>query len=68
MICYICSVNVQRFDIFDIDHLINSLYIQLFDMLISQLKVVFSNVFVLLSWFWKLKSLMRVYFVIDFRF
>ncbi len=68
MICYICFVNVQRFDIFDFDHLINSFYIQLFDMLISQLKVVFSNVFMLLPQFWKLKSSIHVYFMIDFRF
>ncbi len=51
MICYICFINVQRFDIFDIDHLIDSLYIQLFDMLILQLRVIFSNIFVLLSRF-----------------
>ncbi len=39
------------FDIFDINNLINNLDIQLFYMLISQLKVVFSDVFVLLLQF-----------------
>jgi len=36
------------FDIFDIDHLVDSLDIRLFDMSISQLRVVFSDVFALL--------------------
>ena len=67
MICCICSANAWMFDIFDIDHLIDNLDIQLFDMLISQLKVIFSDIFVLLLRFWKLKSSMRVCFLIDFR-
>ena len=49
MICYIYFANVQRFDIFNIDYLINNLNIQPFNMLILQLRVIFSNVFILLS-------------------
>jgi hypothetical protein len=50
-ICCICSANAQMFDIFDIDRLVDNLDIRLFDMLIPQLIVVFSDVFALLLWF-----------------
>ncbi len=40
------------FDISDIDRLINNLNIQLFDMLISLLKLIFSDVFMLRLRFW----------------
>ena len=52
MIYCTCSANVQMFDISDTDHLINTLDIRSFNMLILLLKLVFSDVFVLQLWFW----------------
>ncbi len=42
-----CSANVRMFDISDIDRLVDNPDIRPFDMLISLLELVFSDVFVL---------------------
>ncbi len=52
MIYCTCSANVWMFNISDTDHLINTFDIRSFDMLISLLELVFSNVFVLRLRFW----------------
>ncbi len=57
MIYCTCSANVWMFDISDTDHLINNLNIRSFDMLISLLKLIFSDVFMLQLRFWTLISL-----------
>ncbi len=52
MIYCTCSANVWMFNIFDTNHLINNFDIRSFDMLISLLKLVLSDVFVLRLRFW----------------
>ncbi len=60
------SANVQMFDISDIDCLINNLDIQLFNMLILLLKLIFSDVFMLWLWFWTSVSLKHDFFLLYF--
>ncbi len=52
MIYCTCFANVWMFDISDTDRLINNFDIRSFDMLISLLKLIFSDVFVLRLRFW----------------
>ncbi len=66
MIYCICSANVWMFNIFDTDHLINNLNIRSFNMLISLLKLVFSDVFVLRLQFWISISLKHDSFLLYF--
>ncbi len=57
MIYCTCFANVWMFDISDTDRLINNFDIRSFDMLISLLKLIFSDVFVLRLRFWMSVSL-----------
>ncbi len=66
MIYCTCSANVQMFDIFNIDCLINNLDIRPFNMLISLLEFVFSDVFVLRLQFWTSVSLKYDSFLLYF--
>ncbi len=66
MIYCTCSANVWMFDISDTDRLINNLDIWSFDMLISLLKLVFSDVFMLRLRFWMLVSLKHNSFLLYF--
>ncbi len=56
MIYCTCSANVWMFNISDTDHLIDNFDIRPFNMLISLLELIFSDVFVFWLQFWTLVS------------
>ncbi len=66
MIYCTCSANVWMFDISDTDYLINNFDIWSFNMLISLLELVFSDVFVLQLRFWTSISLKHNSFLLYF--